>query len=113
MSGIEGAACVGKWWLFDSVDLIDHAEAAAICAGCPARRRCLEALHAEAAVYPAGTPCGTWAGKLVGTSRLPREHGTERGWGQHRHNREKACDPCKCAHVRYVETGKSGRKVPL
>jgi hypothetical protein len=52
---------------------------------------------------------GTWAGKLYGTripeskrsgkKPLPREHGTERGYHQHRYDREAVCDPCRQAHA--------------
>lgn len=30
----------------------------------------------------------------MGRPPLPREHGTVRGWNQHRYNREKPCDAC-------------------
>lgn len=33
----------------------------------------------------------------MGRPPLPREHGTMRGWHQHRYNREKPCDACNAA----------------
>lgn len=100
---LEGARCVGRWWLFDSIDPDDHAEAAKECAICPVRDSCLQVLQEVAGGGPrASGPVGTWAGLLVGTSAKPREHGTERGWGQHRHYRETACEDCYRAHAEHV-----------
>lgn len=60
--------CAGKWQLFDSVDPVDHHEAATLCAACPVIEDCRQRLAAaradmHSAVYG---PAGTWAGELVG-----------------------------------------------
>lgn len=34
----------------------------------------------------------------AGRPRLPREHGTERGWGQHRTHADPPCPDCRAAH---------------
>jgi hypothetical protein len=36
-----------------------------------------------------------------GRPPAPREHGTERGYRQHRTRREDACDPCRAAHLEH------------
>lgn len=36
---------------------------------------------------------------LGGRPRLPREHGTDRGYGQHRYNGDEACAECTAAHA--------------
>lgn len=84
---LENAACKGQHELFDSVDLADHEEAAAICATCPARLACLQELH-KLTIYAdpnQGGPVGTWAGQLIGATRKTalerlREHGTSKGY---------------------------------
>lgn len=37
--------------------------------------------------------------KRGGRPALPREHGTERGYQQHRHRKEAACTECLDAHA--------------
>lgn len=77
-AALTGARCVGRWWLFDSTDLAEHAEAAAICAECPVllacRRHVREVLAAGASVNHYGIT-GTWAGQLYGRvgQRVPAE----------------------------------------
>lgn len=104
-SNLAGAKCVGQHDLFESTDLADHHEARAICGGCPAITACLQTLR-EVQVASAGTrnsgggPVGTWAGKLLGGKASPkgparpREHGTTRGYYQHKNRHEDACRPC-------------------
>jgi hypothetical protein len=105
VSGLEGAACRdADPLLFESVNPLDHIEAAGICATCPALMAC-DALLAEqygTLARHGGGPVGTWAGQLVGTKSKPREHGTERGWGQHRHYRERTCQDCRLAHNQHI-----------
>lgn len=36
-----------------------------------------------------------------GPTPAPREHGTERGWRQHRTDGTEACSDCKAAHSRH------------
>ena len=104
MSGMEGALCRGKGKLFESTNPADHAQAKALCDVCPAIAACREWRKATAAAGTAayGGPCGTWAGKLYGAGDRgranPREHGTERGYQQHRHLKEPPCRACKTAH---------------
>lgn len=55
--------------LFDSIDLVDHFRARAICAGCPVVQACLERALAIAAEHSPKDrsqrgPDGTWAGLL-------------------------------------------------
>lgn len=107
---LDGARCEGRWDLFDSVDLRDHEVARDLCASCPALRDCAVLLHeiqvaSRVLATSGGGPHGTWAGKLVGASArgrrgraFPTEHGTERGYQQHRHRGEKACADCRAAH---------------
>lgn len=95
VSGLEGARCVGLHDLFESVDPLDHIEAKRICDSCPALAACRAALRDEQ------TPVGTWAGELVGTEwrrAHAREHGTDKGYYQHRTHKENACGECLEAH---------------
>lgn len=41
--------------------------------------------------------------------RLPREHGTERGWRQHRHDGTTACRRCAAAHSRHNVDARGAR----
>jgi hypothetical protein len=110
MSELSGALCVGQHALFESTDVRDHLEARALCDACPALEACTELLREVQTVSrtlrdAGGGAVGTWAGELVGASpasrrgrRNPREHGTERGYQQHRWNHEERCEPCRAAH---------------
>lgn len=42
--------------------------------------------------------------------RLPREHGTDRGYHQHRKRGELACDACLAGHSEYVKTRQTHRE---
>ena len=114
MTDLSGALCRGLPLLFESTDRRDHEVAKTYCERCPAAAACLALLREVQAASAGcrnsgGGPQGTWAGKLIGktgkeprdTRRkpLPREHGTDRGYHQHRHLREAACAECKAAHV--------------
>lgn len=58
-----GAACIGRWWLWDSDDIHDHREAAAACQTCPHLKPCrdiVNSMNHERSVAPEGT----WAGRL-------------------------------------------------
>ena len=100
------ASCRGQHRIFDSLAPADHEIAAAICAWCPVRLRCAtlvrDVQRKATAAASGGGPVGTWAGELIGSKGgrlpLPREHGTDRGYYQHRHRREDACAGCKAAH---------------
>ena len=79
--------CVGKWELFDSIDLADHREAAALCRECPLRAWCSQQLRWTARTASARTaasrdvgPVGTWAGQLVGTSQADRTAAEEQSY---------------------------------
>lgn len=102
--------CAGKWALFDSTRPDHHREAAAICATCPLAHLAACRANLEQTLRLAhrrGGPRGTWAGQLVGETAAekqrrtanPREHGTDRGYHQHRHVGEPACDACLAAHA--------------
>lgn len=39
--------------------------------------------------------------RVTGPVRLPREHGTERGYHQHRADGTERCAPCVAAHTRH------------
>lgn len=69
MSGLSGALCVGEHKLFDSTWMVDHREAAKLCAECPALQGCREQareiLAGGATVTHFGLT-GTWAGVLYG-----------------------------------------------
>lgn len=105
-TGLDGALCVGRWWLFESTDWDEHLEAAAECAKCPA----LEACHAlllevQESISPAmrasGGGCsGTWAGVLVGKTIRRAECGTDSGYFRHRRYDEDICGDCREAHSR-------------
>lgn len=41
---------------------------------------------------------------------VPREHGTNKGYGQHLENDEKACDECRLAHNAYIQAYRRTRK---
>jgi hypothetical protein len=48
---------------------------------------------------------------IVSPPTNPREHGTDRGFEQHRRRGEPACDPCKKAHsVRVTEWRRNHRR---
>lgn len=70
MNPLEGAKCAGKWWLFDSTDILDHAEARQMCAACPVVAECRRVLsEASQIAYGGGKGGylqGTWAGQLYG-----------------------------------------------
>jgi len=64
-------ACEGRWELFDSLEPSAHEQAAAICATCPMLRECRAELATAKLLAPAAYagPQGTWAGKLIGSTR--------------------------------------------
>lgn len=115
---LEGAACRGQSALFDSTSVADHRLAREICASCPVLRDCailLRKVQEETAgtKHAGGGPIGTWAGKLVGKHGNrdrcnPREHGTDRGYHQHRQAREPSCDDCRAAHAAAWRERKTG-----
>jgi hypothetical protein len=103
MNPLDGALCKGNWWLFDSTYWAEHQEAKQICARCPALLAC-DQLAQEMQAPKSMTECGgglvgTWAGKLYGARKKPagkpREHGTERGYYQHKNRKEDACKDCR------------------
>lgn len=55
--------CAGKWFLFDSIDINDHKEAAAICDTCPMVKACEQRRLDD--IANGGQPVGTWAGTLT------------------------------------------------
>lgn len=101
MSGLTGALCRGKGDLFTATNAIDHYEAALICADCPAIEACRELAQGLLAGPLDKRPIGTYAGELYGgrgrPPGRPREHGTEKGYQQHRNRKEPACPPCRHA----------------
>lgn len=52
----------------------------------------------------------TCRSRLSASGRWPdrREHGSEKGWRQHRTDGIKACAPCRAAHSRHVLADRSG-----
>jgi hypothetical protein len=101
---LSGALCRGKDKLFDSTHPSDHEAAAALCRACPAIEACTELLGLEfSATRGASTsPEGTWAGQLIGggsTRWKAREHGTDRGYYQHKYRHEDVCSACRVAHA--------------
>lgn len=73
----KDAACIGEWYVFDSLDLADHAFAKTLCARCPAILPCRALLREQQAaakglVGQGGGAHGTWAGRLVGKSNTTR-----------------------------------------
>jgi hypothetical protein len=106
---LSGALCVGRPWLFESMEAADHLEARAICAQCPAILACrveLQRVSDLAATVTAqgGGPVGTWAGVLVGRSganargRIRAACGTDSGYFRHRRSGEAPCRDCTRAH---------------
>lgn len=61
--------CYGQAELFDSVEVADHEEARDICAGCPVKAACADALQDAKRQYGNGAPDGTWAGVLYKNGR--------------------------------------------
>ena len=59
-------ACAGRWQLFDSTDISDHAQAAQICATCPALDWCIQRTDEMHAAVTEPCMVGTWAGRLYG-----------------------------------------------
>lgn len=70
MSGLSGALCRGRWWLFDSTDYRDHVAAAELCAECPVIEACRALLRDTSTIAYGGGKGGyiqgTWAGELFG-----------------------------------------------
>lgn len=112
MSDLTGARCRGLHLapLFESLHTWDHDEAAKLCGAgtaveCPAFAAC-QAMAKGLEDGPLDhRPQGTWAGQLYGVGpgpgrgrARPREHGTQRGYDQHRHRKEYPCRACKLAH---------------
>lgn len=67
--------CAGQWRLFDSIDPVDHREAAALCRTCPMIEGCREQLrlaHSHTDRHPGYGPEGTWAGQLIGGGAISR-----------------------------------------
>lgn len=96
-----GALCTDDAAVFTSTDENDHAEAAAICrSGCPVFAACAGMARGLQRGALDHRPVGTWGGELYGTTK--RTHGTEAGWRQHKHYREKACGGCRLAHEAQV-----------
>lgn len=109
---LEQAACESIGGdLFFSTTQADINAAKTVCAGCPSRSQCREyALTADINMD------GVWGGltyderaqlrrqrpghRATWAVELPREHGTERGYQQHRRY-EPACDACKRAHYQH------------
>ena len=58
---LPGAACRGRWELFDSPDATDIAAAIQTCSSCPARYRCAEWV---ASLSPKQRPAGVVAGQI-------------------------------------------------
>lgn len=85
--------------LFESTEVWAHEKARAYCARCPVVQWCLE--ERERAKSRGALPVGTWGGLLWLTNgrHLRIEHGTERGYNQHLYRHEKACKPCRYAHL--------------
>lgn len=104
--------CQGRSWLFESVERRDHEVARRDCLGldendrpdgrgrCPLFAAC-EALRDDfrQSQWQSGIH-GTWAGQLFGKWGKPlispmREHGTEKGYYQHKNRRETTCADCR------------------
>lgn len=110
MSRLENALCVGQWWMFDSVNPDIHKQARELCHACPVLTDCGRLLRDELSSSigigrQGGGPTGTWAGQLVSKASRgrngranAREHGSDRGYYQHRYEGDAACDECREAH---------------
>lgn len=75
MNALAGALCKGQHELFESTHLVDHKEAAALCARCPAFDGCQDLARSIIDSSPTASHfglTGTWAGKLFGVKGLPR-----------------------------------------
>lgn len=101
--------CTHQERLFESIDITHHRLARDLCLGtdgqgpCPAITACQATARDIQQSQHRGGLHGTWAGVLYGVSStgrpaFPREHGTERGYQQHRHRGEEYCEPCRVAH---------------
>lgn len=118
MRGIEvfeEAKCIGRWWLFDSTEMVDHKEAAPLCATCPALAACRELLREELTMSATmkaagGGPRGTWAGKLIG-KKPAAKCGTDSGYFLHRRTSEDPCPDCREAHSMAESARYQRRKV--
>lgn len=96
------AACLNHpcpdWWHPKPKDTLARAAAQKVCAECPVTAEC----RAEA--IRTGSE-GIWGGQEFerpkqeheGRPLAPIEHGTERGYAQHRRRGESACDACRDA----------------
>jgi len=85
--------------------------AKAVCRDCPVRQACLD--------WALETNAGGIAGGLTHQERMKlgrprratavREHGTQRGYNQHKRASEIACVDCKAAEAKYVRDRKAER----
>lgn len=66
-------------WLFESTDLIDHREAAALCSGCPFRLGCFGLAAEQAKGAKRGVPDGTWGGVLFASGKIKTPQNLARG----------------------------------
>ncbi len=65
--------CAGRWELFDSTDERDHAIAKKLCGGCDFAVQCRALLESCDRSQRGGSPQGTWAGRLYGTTWSQRD----------------------------------------
>ena len=95
------AACIGSdpdlWFPADNAARARTQHIRAICAGCPVSAECLQAASDLDARY------GIWGGldeveRANGPKVKTIEHGTSRGYRQHRTAGEDACQDCKDAN---------------
>jgi hypothetical protein len=102
------ARCEADPDAFERTDKASHKYAQQFCHGIDGEGRCplFDACQARAddfrkTIWRAGLT-GTWAGVLYKDGKVvtkkhqgkPREHGTERGYYQHRNRKENACVEC-------------------
>lgn len=101
--------------IFESTKVLDHEKAVAVCATCPAdvKAWCLE--EREEAKVRGGTPTGTWGGLLWLDNGHPLsiEHGTDRGYNQHRYRGDEPCRPCHRAHLAHEKAKRDAKRLAV
>lgn len=99
--------------LFESTEVHMHELARVFCKKCPVVDWCLEERERVNADAIAGSvTVGTWGGLLwLSNGHSVRiEHGTDRGYNQHRYRGDKPCKPCRAAHLAYDRAKQAARR---
>ncbi len=88
----------------------DTTQAKAVCAGCSVRAECLEAALMNMDKHGIFGGTSERERRRMRTHVVVIEHGTERGYKQHRHRGGGACDARKAAHAEATRIRRAGAR---